>query len=69
MKLYKIVHKATPASLEDAVQNFVDQGWEPVGGVSCSPTTVHEGSMVWAQALTREMGSEGSDRGRDDNWG
>lgn len=69
MKLYKIVHKATAASLEDSVQNFVDQGWVPLGGVSCSPTTLHEGTTVWAQALVREVESRGQpDRQEDDNW-
>ena len=69
MKLYKIVHKATPNSLEDTVQNFVDQGWEPVGGVSCSPTTLHEGATVWAQALVREVESgQARSRQQDDNW-
>ena len=47
MLLYKLVNKNSAVVLEDAVQNFIDQGWEPIGGVTCSPTTVHEGSVVW----------------------
>ena len=50
--LYRIVHKGSPTALEDSVQSHIDQGWLPVGGVQCSQTTVHEGSVVWAQAMT-----------------
>jgi hypothetical protein len=53
--LYKIVHKPSPLSLEEAVQAYLDKGWRPVGGVSYGHTTVHEGSAVWAQAVVMEL--------------
>lgn len=68
MLLYKLVTKNSPLVLEDAVQNFIDQGWEPVGGVTCSPTTVHEGSVVWAQAMTIKAASDVRQSEKHDDW-
>ncbi len=55
MILYKIVHKASPAALEEAVQSHIDRGWRPTGGVAYSQTTVHEGSIEWAQAMVMDV--------------
>ena len=50
------------------LQNYIDQGWMPIGGVTCSPTTVHEGSVVWAQAMTMEVASDVRQSEKPDNW-
>ncbi len=68
MLLYKIINKHSAVVLEDAVQSYIDQGWMPIGGVTCSPTTVHEGSVVWAQAMTMEAASDVRQSEKPDNW-
>ena len=68
MLLYKLVNKNSAVVLEDAVQNFIDQGWEPIGRVTCSPTTVHEGSVVWAQAMIIQAASDVRHTEKPDNW-
>lgn len=69
MQLYRIIHKSTPASLEDAIQNHIDQGWELMGGVACSQTTLHEGTMVWAQVIIKKVEADQLEDKGVDNWG
>ena len=68
MLLYRIVNKSSPVVLEDALQSYINQGWLPVGGVTSAQTTVHDGSVVWAQAMTIEAASDVERSEQPDAW-
>lgn len=63
MKTYQVVRRDTCDELEEAVNAFINQGWELVGGVSVSIShgvyTDRDDSVcsseyaLWAQAIKR----------------
>ena len=48
---YVVVDAQSAAELQKKVQALIDQGWEPLGGVSIAYAAV--GSMWYAQAVVR----------------
>ena len=51
---YTILTRSEARSLEEDVQAMIAQGWEPLGGVSCSLSeTTDERWLLFAQAMIK----------------
>ena len=58
---YKIIFETSVENLENQVRGFLENGWEPLGGVSVSETLEHdvgvfsrdEYSMSFVQAMIK----------------
>lgn len=68
MLSYQVVRRETCPELEEAVNCFINQGWQPVGGVMVSQAVSHyqnrEDTLcsitetTWAQAIYRVESTE-----------
>ena len=52
--MYTIVNKEDQWQLENGVRNLIEEGWEPIGGVSRSPKN-YPNEPTWAQAMIKKV--------------
>lgn len=51
---YLIVRASSPQTVIDEVNNLMEDGWVPLGGIAIRPTTQWS-EREYAQALTKEI--------------